>query len=53
MAQAYKIALRKTIDKSALKREQIMWLRNSRDVCEDASTMLKVIQERTDQLSRY
>jgi uncharacterized protein YecT (DUF1311 family) len=53
MAQTYKIALRKTIDKSALKREQIMWLRNSRDVCEDASTMLKVIQERTDQLSRY
>jgi len=51
MAQAYKAVLARTADKQALKREQLAWLKNERDVCTDEDAMLKVYQERIEQLS--
>lgn len=51
MAQSYKAVMSKTADKQALKREQLAWLKNERDVCTDEDSMLKVYQERIEQLS--
>lgn len=52
LAQAYKAALGNTVDKAALKKEQTAWLKNQRNLCTDANSMLKVYQERVSQLSR-
>lgn len=52
LAQAYKAALGNAADKAALKKEQAAWLKNQRNVCTDANTMLKAYQERTSQLSK-
>ena len=52
LAQTFKTALRASHDKSALKREQNSWLKDKRDVCSDAATMLQVYQERIAELSK-
>jgi uncharacterized protein YecT (DUF1311 family) len=51
MAQSYKAVMSRTANKQALKREQLAWLKNERDVCTDEDAMLKVYQERIEQLS--
>jgi len=51
MAQSYKAVMSRTADKQSLKREQLAWLKNERDVCTDEDAMLKVYQERIEQLS--
>ncbi len=52
LAQVYKAALGNTADKAALKKEQAAWLKNQRNICTDANSMLKVYQERISQLGR-
>jgi uncharacterized protein YecT (DUF1311 family)/transcription elongation factor Elf1 len=52
LAQAYKVAIGKAIDRSALKREQARWLKNQRDICPDVNSMLQVYQVRIAQLSK-
>ena len=52
LAQAYKVALNKSSNKPALKKEQGAWIRNQRDSCSDAGAMLQVYQDRILQLSR-
>lgn len=52
LAQAYKAALGNAADKAGLKKEQASWLKNQRNICTDANTMLKAYQERTSQLSK-
>jgi len=51
LAQVYEAVMSRTDDKQALKREQLAWLKNERDVCTDEDAMLKVYQERIEQLS--
>ncbi len=51
LAQVYEAVMSRTDDKQALKQEQLAWLKNERDVCTDEDTMLKVYQERIEQLS--
>lgn len=51
LAQVYKAVMARTADKQALKQEQLAWLKNERDVCTDEDAMLKVYQERIEQLS--
>ncbi len=52
LAQTYKASLSIASDKTAMKREQAAWLKNQRDVCKDAKTMLQVYQVRISQLSK-
>jgi len=52
LAQVYKAALRSSPDKDGLKRQQGSWLKNERDACSNAESMLKVYKERIAQLSR-
>jgi len=52
LAHAYKAALKNSPDKDGLKRQQGAWLKNERDACSDAESMLKVYKERIAQLSR-
>ena len=52
MAQAYFAARANAPNKAAFIREQAAWLKNQRNVCVDANTMLQVYKERISQLSR-
>ncbi len=52
MAQAYFAARANAPNKAAFIREQAAWLKNQRNVCVDANTMLQVYTERISQLSR-
>jgi len=52
LAQIYKAALKNSPDKNGLKRQQAAWLKNERDACSNAESMMKVYKERIVQLSR-
>jgi len=52
LAHAYKDAINKATDKSALRSEQNRWLKNERDTCTDVNRMLYVYQVRIVQLSK-
>ena len=52
MAKVYKEALNNSPDKVVLKREQLSWLQNKRDVCVDKETMLRVYKDRILELKR-
>jgi len=52
LSTVYKEALASTIDKQALKNEQVLWLRSHRDVCKDVVCMEEVYQNRISQLSK-
>lgn len=51
LAQIYKAALSRSTDKGALKQEQAAWLKNERNACSDAQSMLLVYQARIAELS--
>ena len=52
LAQAYRAALSKATDKAAIKKAQGAWLKNERNACSDASSMLKAYQNRITALSQ-
>lgn len=52
-ANLYREARRKVVDKESFKKEQISWLKNQRDVCSDAESMIQIYKDHIAQLSRY
>lgn len=52
MADLYKAALRKSLDKEALRRQQREWLKYKRNICSDIESMMHVYQQRIAQLSQ-
>jgi len=52
LAQAYKATLANATNATSLKQEQISWVKNKRDVCNDVNSMLKVYEDRIAQLSK-
>lgn len=46
LAQVYKTALKNASDKATLKKAQGTWLKNERNACSDAESMLRVYNER-------
>lgn len=50
--QIFRSALRRSPDKKALKQEQAAWLKNERNACSDAGSMLRAYQQRISQLSK-
>jgi len=52
-ANLYRAVRRNAVDKEALKKEQISWMKNQRDVCLDTESMLRVYKDRIAQLSKY
>jgi len=53
LAKLYRAARKSAIDKESLKKEQISWLKNQRDVCLDLESMLQVYKDRIAQVSNY
>jgi len=53
LAKLYRAARKSATDKEVLKKEQISWLKNQRDVCLDVESMLQVYKDRIAQVSNY